>query len=39
MVRLVAAGIEFVMRLSSCSCRLSLDAQIAAFAAVMVGYA
>ena len=32
MVRLVAAGIGYVMLLSSCSCRLSLDVRIAAFA-------
>ena len=36
MVRLVAAGIGFVMRLSSRSCRNSLDVRIAAFAAAVV---
>ena len=36
MVRLAAAGIGSVRRLSSFSCRLSLDARIAAFAAVVV---
>ena len=36
MVRLVAAGIRSVMRLSSCSCGLSLDVRIAAFAAAVV---
>ena len=35
MVRLVATGIGSVMRLSSCSSRLSLDVRIAAFAAAM----
>ena len=32
----VAAGIGCVMRLSSCSCRLSLDVRFAVFAAAMV---
>ena len=35
-VPLVAAGIGSVMRLSSCSCRLSLDVRIASFVVAMV---